>query len=131
MKIYMEESLTNFEFWSGAKDTVKYLTDEELEQIESILEDTYPEGMSDTEINDLFWFEDDTIAEWLGYNDFEEIISSAIREYYIILNDEELPTKIILSDIFSELELYKKWLSLRLNKEVKIIKATSKKCKQA
>ena len=74
MKIYMEESLTNFEFWSGAKDTIKYLTDEELEQIESILEDTYPDGMSDTEINDFFWFDDDTIAEWLGYNDFEEIM---------------------------------------------------------
>ena len=74
MKIYTEESLRNFEFWSGAKDTVKYLTHEELDTIESILEGTYPEGMSDTEINDLFWFEDDTIAEWLGYNDFEEIM---------------------------------------------------------
>lgn len=74
MKIYEEKSLRNFEFWSGAKDTVKYLTDDELDQIEAILEDTYPEGMEDTEINDLFWFEDDTIAEWLGYNDFEEIM---------------------------------------------------------
>lgn len=34
MKIYTENSLTNFEFWSGAKDTVKYLTDEELDTIE-------------------------------------------------------------------------------------------------
>lgn len=74
MKIYEEKSLRNFEFWSGAKDTVKYLTDDELDTIESILEDAYPEGMEDTEINDFFWFDDDTIADWLGYNDFEEII---------------------------------------------------------
>lgn len=74
MKIYEEKSLRDFEFWSGAKDTVKYLTLEELDTIESILEDTYPEGMEDTEINDFFWFDDDTIAEWLGYNDFEEIM---------------------------------------------------------
>lgn len=74
MKIYMEESLSNFKFWSGAKDTVKYLTDDELDTIENILEDSYPEGMSDTEINDFFWFEDDTIAEWLGYSDFEELM---------------------------------------------------------
>lgn len=74
MKIYTEESLRNFEFWSGAKDTVKYLTDEELDQIEAILEDSYPEGMDETEINDFFWFEDDTIADWLGYLDFEELI---------------------------------------------------------
>ena len=75
MKIYIEKSLSNFEFWSGAKDTIKYLTDEELDTIESILEDWYPDGMSETEINDFFWFEEDTIAEWLGYNDFEEIMN--------------------------------------------------------
>jgi hypothetical protein len=75
MKIYAEESLRNFEFWSGAKDTVKYLTDDELDTIETILEEAYPEGMSETQINDIFWFEDDWIAETLGYNDFEEIMN--------------------------------------------------------
>lgn len=74
MKMYKEESLTNFNFWSGAKDTVKYLTQDEIETIESILEDSNPDGMSETEINDFFWFENDTIAEWLGYSDFEEIM---------------------------------------------------------
>lgn len=74
MKIYTEESLRNFEFWSGAKDTVKYLTDDELDTIEEILEELNPEGMSETDINDLFWHDDDTIAEWLGYEDFEELM---------------------------------------------------------
>ena len=74
MKIYEEKSLRNFEFWSGAKDTVKYLTDAELDTIEAMLEDLYPDGMEDVEINDLFWFEDDMIAEWLGYEDFEAIM---------------------------------------------------------
>ena len=75
MKVYAETSLTDFEFWSGAKDTVKYLTDEELEQIETILEELYPDGIDETTVNDIFWFEDDTIAEWLGYNNFEEIMN--------------------------------------------------------
>ena len=61
---------------------------------------------------------------------FDEIIQSAIREYYIMLNDEELPSKIILENTFEELDIYKKWLSLRLNKEVQIIKATTKKDKE-
>lgn len=74
MKIYTEENLRNFEFWSGAEDTVKYLTYEELDKIEEMLEELNPNGMSETEVNDFFWFEDDTIAEWLGYNDFEEIM---------------------------------------------------------
>lgn len=79
MKIYTEESLKNFQFWSGAEDTAKYLTEEEFDTIESILEDAYPEGMNETEINDFFWFEDDTIAEWLGYSSFEEIMEEDWR----------------------------------------------------
>jgi hypothetical protein len=76
MKIYKEESIRNFQFWCGAKDTVKYLTDDELDTLESILEsDIFPDGASETEINDFFWFEDDYIAELLGYNDFEEIMN--------------------------------------------------------
>lgn len=74
MKLYKEQSLTDFGFWSGARDTVNYLTDEELDTIEEMLEELYPEGMSETELNDLFWFEDDLIAEWLGYEDFEAIM---------------------------------------------------------
>lgn len=74
MKIYTEESLRNFEFWSGACDRVKYLTDDELDTIESMLEEIYPEGMEDVQINDFFWFEEDIIADWLGYSDFEELM---------------------------------------------------------
>ena len=74
MKIYREESLSNFEFWSGAKDRAKYLGYRDFDIIESILEDCYPEGIDETTINDIFWFEEDTIAEWLGYSDFEELI---------------------------------------------------------
>ena len=73
MRFYKEESLTSFEFWSGAKDTVKYLTYNELNTIESILEDNETE-MNETDINDLFWFEEDIIAEWLGYENFEELM---------------------------------------------------------
>lgn len=74
MKLYKYESLTEFEYWAGAKDTAKYLTDDEMDTIEGILEELYPDGMDETELNDLFWFEDNLIAEWLGYKDFEAIM---------------------------------------------------------
>ena len=74
MKIYREIPLTEFDFWAGAKDRVKYLTKEELDQIEQILEEICPEGMSEFEVNDLFWFEEELIAEWLGYENFDEIM---------------------------------------------------------
>lgn len=74
MKIYTEKELVTFDFWSGAVDTVNYLTEDEMHTIEYMLEECYPEGMSDTEVNNFFWFEDETIAEWLGYSSFEEIM---------------------------------------------------------
>ena len=30
--------------------------------------------MEDVELNDFFWFERDTIAEWLGYEDYDELM---------------------------------------------------------
>ena len=73
MKVYKEVSLRDFGFWAGAVDHVEYLTGEEMDTIEELLEGEYPEGMSETDVNDLFWFDEDTIAAWLGYADFEEL----------------------------------------------------------
>jgi pyruvate/oxaloacetate carboxyltransferase len=74
MKVYREISLREFEFWGGARDTVKYLTDDELDRIQQILEEIYIQTLTETELNDLFWFEGDVIAGWLGYRDFDELI---------------------------------------------------------
>ena len=79
MKITKEvDSYSDFEFWSGARDTAVELTADEIAEVFSILEDAYPEGMTETELNDFFWFERDTIAEWLGYEDFDEIMNREI-----------------------------------------------------
>lgn len=77
MKIYREERLSQFEFWSGAKDTAERIWEEMGEPgfntVEAILEDTYPEGIDETTLNDIFWFEPETIYEWLGIsNDDDE-----------------------------------------------------------
>ena len=65
MKITTETTLNNFEFWSGAKHNASLLTSDQLDAIESTLEELYPEGMSDTELNDLFWHEFDTVLNWI------------------------------------------------------------------
>ena len=69
MKVYKEMNLRDFEFWSGAKSNAETLTDEQLDMVESILEDAFPDGMDETQINDIFWFDFDTIHEWLGIED--------------------------------------------------------------
>ena len=73
--------------WSGAADRVVDLSDKQIETILNILEDTYPDGMSKTELNDFFWFDGDTYAEWLGYRDEEQMFERAGKdESYFDIN---------------------------------------------
>lgn len=73
--IKKEINLHEFNTWSGATDTVKYLTSEELEMVQDYIVECFPEGMTETELNDFLWFEDDVIADILGYESFEEIVN--------------------------------------------------------
>lgn len=74
MKIITEQSLKDFEFWSGARYVADYLTEEEFEAIEESLEEYNPNGLTETEINDLFWFDVDYIASALGYENEDELL---------------------------------------------------------
>ena len=67
------------ELWSGGRDTLDYLTVNEAQTILDILEEESMcrgEDYTLTELNDFFWYEDDTIAEWLGYDSFEELMNT-------------------------------------------------------
>ena len=68
MKIYREESLSNFEFWSGAISNAEEFTLEELDRIGAELEvlDCEGDGYDETQINDLMWFEPEYLASLIG-----------------------------------------------------------------
>ena len=67
MQITYELDLRSFEAWSGAVPTLNRIIDEgKCEDLEFILDDFYPDGMTETELNDLLWFEPETVFEWLG-----------------------------------------------------------------
>ena len=67
MKITSEMSLRNFKAWAGAKDTLNKLIElDKCEELEFILEDTYPDGISETQLNDILWFESEWIYDMLG-----------------------------------------------------------------
>lgn len=66
MRIIAEKSLATFEFWSGAKSFADQFTYNEMDMIEDALNELYPEGMEDTMVNDIFWFEPDFICELIG-----------------------------------------------------------------
>lgn len=79
MKIYAEMNLEEFGPWSGAIDTFETLKSlnenvdfDVFETLESLIEDI-SDRWDEESLNDFFWFEDETIAEWLGYKNFEEL----------------------------------------------------------
>lgn len=76
MKIYSEQSLADFKFWSGAEVTAHRIWEElgreGFDQLEEILEDLYPDGIDETELNDLLWFDAKTVYECLGIGEDKE-----------------------------------------------------------
>lgn len=92
MRIYEEKALKDFDFWSGAADRAADLTDEDFDIIESNLEELYSDGISDTELNDFFWFEFDTIAGWLGYENEEDFDRKRTPSY---IDDDDLKSYIV------------------------------------
>jgi len=71
MKITKNINLRDFEFWGGAKTFADNLTYSEFNLIQDILESENT-NFTETEINDLFWFDDEYICELLNL-DIDEI----------------------------------------------------------
>lgn len=76
MKWVTDDSLYNFPFWSGARENADKLSKKEFDYIEDFLDELYDVTPTDTQINNLFWFEFDIVCQWLGYNDEEDFINN-------------------------------------------------------
>jgi hypothetical protein len=77
MTMTIEKKLRDFHFWGGAATNAAKLTSEELDNLESQLEeliDETSEPWSVTEINDFLWFQFEDACEWLGL-DYEEVMA--------------------------------------------------------
>jgi hypothetical protein len=67
MKVYSEITLMQFEAWSGAKQTQLAIIKEGLsEAFDSLIEELYPDGIDETKLNDILWFDADWVYESLG-----------------------------------------------------------------
>ena len=104
MTITYELDLNSFQAWSGAKDTVDRIQREgKCGELENILEELYPDGMTETQLNDLLWFDSESVYEWLGIRSEEQIekeIKEAEEELAEVqsnleddLDDDELTTE--------------------------------------
>ena len=73
MIIKREISLRDFEAWSGACSTLKAIINaDKVEEFDYLIEEIFPDGLSETELNDLLWFDSDWVFEALGMSDEED-----------------------------------------------------------
>ena len=104
MTITYELDLNSFQAWSGAVDTLDRIQREgKCAELENVLEELYPDGMTETELNDLLWFDSESVYEWLGIRSEEQIekeIKEAEEELAEVqsnleddLDDDELTTE--------------------------------------
>lgn len=78
MKVLKYINLKDFPFWGGARDITQFLTEIDFQKIEECLEEDMVmtgEIYTETEINDIFWFEPDVIAQDLGYENYEGFLA--------------------------------------------------------
>ena len=63
----------NLKHGGGAVDTLDRINNEgKAEVLETVLEELYPEGMDETQLNDILWFESDWCFEMCGIYEEED-----------------------------------------------------------
>jgi hypothetical protein len=73
MIVKYEPKLEDFNEWCGATATKKRIIENgKQEEFVQLVEEMYPDGLTETELNDMLWFEAEWIYEQLGMTTEEE-----------------------------------------------------------
>ena len=87
MEYTIDRNLEDFSAWAGGKATLDVLIERgDCEQVEDFIMECFSHP-TDTDINDFLWFERDQIAEYLGYEDWDDYENN---EVYKDINGVEL-----------------------------------------
>jgi hypothetical protein len=67
MKLTTQTKLRSFKAWSGAEETLQVIIREDkIEELENLIEELFPDGLTETQLNDILWHDDEWIFEQLG-----------------------------------------------------------------
>jgi hypothetical protein len=66
MKMYSETSLTAFQWWGGADLNARMLTESELDILDDVMTELYPNGIDMTLLNDIMRFDFEAVCDLLG-----------------------------------------------------------------
>ena len=73
MKTYTETSIRNFDAWSGAKETQELILEHGKEKyFDYLMEELYPDGLSETQLNDILWHDSEWVLDSLNIRLDEE-----------------------------------------------------------
>lgn len=65
MKLIMD--FVHYQPWSGARDTYALIDcNNKLEELDELITECYPDGLTETELNDILWFDSDWVLSSLG-----------------------------------------------------------------
>lgn len=110
MRIVKEISVENFEGWSGANDTIEVIEKAgKVDEFDNLIEELYPDGLSETSLNDLLRFDYEWIYETLGITKSYKV--SVYNIEYDVDDDDEIDQTKLPTRLTIELE------EVGLNKE--------------
>ena len=65
MKLIMDFS--DYQPWAGARDTYALIAyHNKLEDLDELITECYPKGLTETELNDILWFDSKWVLDNLG-----------------------------------------------------------------
>ena len=100
MRIVKEISVEDFEGWSGANDTIEVIEKAgKVDEFDNLIEELYPDGLSETSLNDLLRFDYEWIYETLDITKSYKV--SVYNIEYDVDDDDEidqtkLPTRLTI-----------------------------------
>ena len=71
MNYSVNRKLANFDFWAGGVAVAEVITYSEFQLIEECIEDVFGDSVTETQINDIFWFETELICSIIGITEDE------------------------------------------------------------
>ena len=60
-------SFLHYQPWAGARDTYALINCyNKLEELDELITECYPDGLTETELNDILWFDSEWVLDSLG-----------------------------------------------------------------
>lgn len=73
MKIISETSIADFKAWLGAVETKQAIIDAgKCDEFDSYIEEIYPDGLTDTQLNDMLWHESEYMLYLMGISEDDD-----------------------------------------------------------